>query len=165
MGMESGISDRLWDRGVQTFIEACKHPRLSDITLDYTVVDGSRKIFKVLATYRSRGGPIRVGYRWTESRRMGWLPEVFVGERTAPGAHHARAFRNLAWQSGLWRERRDLGSAMLAVTQIFFRAQTVRNELDQEHMKRFADTGAPVERAQELTLQTLNDLAFLYSGD
>ncbi|MET4143926.1 hypothetical protein [Arthrobacter sp. UYCo732] len=162
--MENGVTDRLWDKDIQEFIEACKHEKLGDITLGYTGMDGGRKILNVTATYRSARGPLLIGYRWAENRQLGWLPEVFVGTRTAPASHEARAHVRLAWQSGMWRERRDLISALLAVTQVFFRAQMVRTGLDQEHAKRFTATELTAERAQELTLQTLNDLAFLYSA-
>jgi len=47
MGMENSVEDRLWDKDVQEFIEACKHCQLSDVLLDYTVMDGGRKILNV----------------------------------------------------------------------------------------------------------------------
>jgi hypothetical protein len=162
--MENGVDDRLWDKEIQQFIEACKNGKLGSILLGYTVMDDGRKILNVQATYSSRQGPVRIGYRWAQSRRLGWLPVVFVGERAAAAVHQVRALRVLAWQSGLWRERRDLTAALLAVTQVFFRAQMVRAGLDEEHVKLLADAGPESERVQDMTLQTLNDLAFLYSG-
>ncbi len=165
MDMEKALSDRLWDKDVQGFIEACQSRQLSDVTLDYTVRDDGRKILNVRAIYGSRTrGPIHIGYRWTENRRTAWTPEIFVGRHTAPAAHHVRAFLPVALRAGYWRDRKNLSLALLAVTQVFFRAQMVRGGLDREHLQRFADEEAPIERAQGLTLQTLNDLAFLYSG-
>jgi len=160
MGMENSVEDRLWDKDVQEFIEACKHCQLSDVLLDYTVMDGGRKILNVTASFRSRTrGSVMVGYRWAESPRYSWLPQVFVGGHTAPAAHRPGAFRQIAWRAGLWRERTGLDAALLAVKEVFFRAQIVRGGLDKEHLKLHPD----VEAAQKLTLQVINDLAFLYS--
>jgi hypothetical protein len=89
---------------------------------------------------------------------------VFAGERSAAAVHQVRALRVLAWQAGPWRDRRDLTAALLAVTQVFVKAQMVRTGLAQEHMKVLTDEGQASEKVQEMTLHMLNYLAFLYSG-
>src|SRR5687768_18610954 len=77
--------DGLWDEGVQEFIEACKHEQLIDISLGYSVLDDRRQILKVSALYRSRfRGLIPIGYRWADRPKLGWVPEVFIGDKTAP---------------------------------------------------------------------------------
>jgi hypothetical protein len=159
--MESNVTDRLWDKEVQEFIEACKSVQLSDVRLSYTEA-GDGRFLGVTAVYRSpKRGPLPIGYSWVKQDRTGWLPEVFLGSSTAFAGLRGALIRRMVWRHGLWRERQDLTNALDAVGQVFFKAQSVRAGLDREHLKQFQDE---LERAQALTLQTLNDLAFLYSG-
>lgn len=163
--MENDVTDRVWDKDVQDFIEACKNAKLGSIVLGYSTIDDGRKILNVTAQYHPlRGEPVPVGYRWTDTRGPGWLPEVFVRAKTAAATAQSSAFRRLAWRAGLWRERKRLADALLALKDIFFKAQLVRSWLDQEHLKTMNSDAASIAKAQELTLQTLNDLAYLYSG-
>lgn len=157
--------DGLWDEGVQDFIEACKNEKLVDISLGYSVVDAERQILKVSALYRSRfRGLIPIGYRWADRPKLGWVPEVYVGEETAPAGHEPHGYSRIAWRSGLWRERKQL-AALQGVTDVFFKAHRVRGGLELEHLKAIGEgDDLPVPRAREVTLQTLNDLAFLYGG-
>lgn len=105
------------------------------------------------------------GDRWVEHPERGWLPEFFVGSQTVPAAQEGAAVFGIAWRTGLRRERRHLGSALLTVREIFFKAQMVRAALDVEHLKALTnEEEVSVARAQELTRQTLNDLAYLYSA-
>ncbi|WP_139187283.1 hypothetical protein [Pseudarthrobacter chlorophenolicus] len=159
------MTDRLWDKSVQEFIQACKHEQLRDVRLGYTVLDDTRKILNVTATYASRKrGPVSVGYRWAETKQ-GWLPEVFVDLHTAPAGLPA-APRILAWKSRLWRERAGVRTALEAVSLIFFKATAVRNDLGTMLTSRSPESSEVVlEQGHLLTLQTLNDLAFIYSGD
>jgi hypothetical protein len=93
---------------------------------------------------------------------LGWVPAVFLEEETAPAANQSDVFFRMAWRSGLLREWNHV--ALTAVSDIFFKAQMVRAELDAEHLNALrSDDLQSVARAQELTLQTLNDLAYLYS--
>lgn len=158
--------DSLWDKGVQEFIEACKHEKLIDISLGYSVLDAKRQILKVSAQYRSRSrGLIPIGYRWADRPKLGWVAEVFVGDKTAPAGQKPDAYFRIAWRAGLWRERKQLAEALKGVTNIFFKAHRVRGGLELEHLKAIERDGdLPVPRAREVTLQTLNDLAFLYGG-
>lgn len=164
--MENGVTDRLWDKDVQEFIDACKHEKLSSVVLGYSEMDDGRKILNVTALYRTRSlGLILVGYRWVVHPERGWLPEFFVGNQTVPAAQQGAAVFGIAWRTGLRRERRHLRSALLTVREIFFKAQMVRAALDVEHLKALTnEEEVSVARAQELTLQTLNDLAYLYSA-
>lgn len=164
--MENGVTDRLWDKDVQGFIEACKHVKLTGVTLGYSVMEDGRKILNVSGQYQTRfGGLLPIGYGWVNKPRLGWVPEVFVGQETAPAANQSGLFFRLAWRAGLLREWKHLASALVAVGEIFFRAQRVRDGLDKEHIKALGTEGeSSIVRAQELTLQTLNDLAYLYSS-
>jgi hypothetical protein len=159
-GMDSSVTDRLWDKEVQEFIAACKAVQLGDVVLSYTEADDG-KFLGVAAVYRSaRWGPMPIGYSWVKQPATGWLPEVFLGRATGFAGQRRLLIRRAVWRQGLWWERHDLSNALEAVGQVFFKAQAVRAGLDGEHLKLFPDDPA---RAQELTLQTLNDLAFLYS--
>jgi hypothetical protein len=62
--MENGVTDRLWDKGVQDFIGACKHEKLGAVMLGYSMMDDGRKILNVSALYRTRRHQmIPAGYR------------------------------------------------------------------------------------------------------
>lgn len=171
------MTDRLWDSDVQKYIEACKHELLRDIRLGYTVLNEEERFLDVSASFPSRRGYVAIGYRWAESSRYGgWLPEVFVGGHTAPAGLRG-GFGGIAWRAGLWRERKDLARALAAVTDVFFKAQVVRAGLGQSFSDQCLETRSPgsaqlpenaksvTEQGHVLTLQTLNDLAYLYSGD
>ena len=85
--------DGLWDEGVQEFIEAVKHERLADISLGYLVLDAERQILKVSALYGSRfRGLIPIGYRWADRPKLGWVPELYVGEETAPAGQQPKGY-------------------------------------------------------------------------
>lgn len=160
--MENGVTDRLWDKDVQEFIEACKAKHLGDVRLGYTVMEDGRKLLSVAAVYRSsRRGPMPVGYRWVHRGRGGWLPFVFLGTAASLPPLQKSLVRRAVWSQGLWRERKEASEALAAVGHIFFKAHAVRQGLDAEHLKQYPDD---LERVQVMTLQTLNDLAFLYSS-
>jgi hypothetical protein len=158
--MDSSVTDRLWDKEVQEFVEACKAVQLTDVTLSYTDAEDGR-FLGVSAIYRSpKQGCLPIGFSWVKQPATGWLPEVFLGRATGFAGQRRSLIRRVVWRQGMWRERLDISRALEAVGNVFFKAQSVRAGLDSEHLKLFPDDPA---RAQELTLQTLNDLAFLYS--
>lgn len=74
MDIEGGVTDRLWDKEVQEFIEACKAVQLRDVALSYTDGAGGR-FLAVSAVYQSpKRGPFPIGYSWVRQPRTGWLP-------------------------------------------------------------------------------------------
>lgn len=182
--MENGVTDRLWDKDVQEFIEACKHEKLADIEVGYSGVGSA--FLSVSARYRTRRGRlIPIGYRWVQSSKWGTHAEVYIGTVSAAGAHEAKQFFRLAWRARLWRERKDVAYALLAVTTLYFKAHAVRDRLQLEHLKDLKkdqefsaallkgglDDGLDVDdrrdaisQARDMTLQTLNDLAHLYGA-
>lgn len=185
MEMESGVTDRLWDKDVQEFIIACRHEQLSDITLGYTVLGGGQMLLTASAFYLTkRGRRVPVGYRWTESR-SGAAAEIFVGRAKASAGQELDGLFGLALRAGLWGERRHVAFALMALADVRSKADGVRGRLQLEYLKAlFGDEPVSVEplqsgpddaagspgrqsriaQAQELTLQTLNDLAYLYGA-
>lgn len=183
--MENGLTDRLWDSDVQEFISACRNETLSDITLGYTVLGDGKLLLTASAFYLSRRGRrVPLGYRWTKSK-SGTAAEIYVGKAKASAGQELDGLFGLALRAGLWRERRHVAYALLAVTEIRSKADGVRGRLELEYLKALYgveavsavpvpsgrnDTGDSPERqsrvaqAQELTLQTLNDLAYLYGA-
>jgi hypothetical protein len=183
--MENGLTDRLWDRDVQEFISACRNETLSDITLGYTVLGDGKLLLTASAFYLSRRGRrVPLGYRWTESK-SGTAAEIYVGKAKASAGQELDGLFGLALRAGLWRERRHVAYALLALTEIRSKADGVRGRLELEYLKALYgveavsvvpvppgrnDAGDSPERqsrvaqAQELTLQTLNDLAYLYGA-
>lgn len=182
--MENGVTDRLWDKDVQEFIEACKHEKLADIEVGYS---GIGSIFlSVSARYCTRRGRlIPIGYRWVESKKWGIHAEVYIGSTAAPAAHDSRDFFRLAWKSGLWLERKHVGYALLAVTTLYFKAHAVRDRLQLEQLKDLkkdqefsiallkgglddgldvGDRRDAISQARDMALQTLNGLAHLYGA-
>lgn len=159
--MENGVTDRLWDRDVQEFISTCRQEKLSDITLNQRELDSGQPLLTVSATYRSRKGRlVPVGYRWTESR-SGVAGEVYLGKAKAPAGPGLEGLFRLALRAGLWRERRHVAFALLALTDLHSKADGIRGRLQLEYLRAFGGD-ASAAQAQELTLQTLNDLAYLY---
>lgn len=159
-GME-GVTDRLWDKEVQEFIESCKAVQLLDVRLSYTDA-GDGAFLGVSAVYLSpKRGRLPIGYSWVRQPDTGWLPEVFLGPGTEFAGRRGTLVKRFVIRHGLWRERRDITKALDAVGEVFFKAQAVRAGLDREHAKQYPEDP---DRVQALTLQTLNDLAFLYSG-
>lgn len=183
--MESGVTDRLWDKDVQEFIGACRHEKLSDIALGYTVLGGGEVLLTASALYLSkRGRHVPLGYRWAESK-SGAAAEVFVGKAKASAGQELDGLFGLALRAGLWGERRHVAFALLALTDVHSKADGVRGRLQLEYLKAIYGvepvTVAPrpsgrndaadsperkgkVAQARELTLQTLNDLAYLYGA-
>lgn len=183
--MENGVTDRLWDRDVQDFISACRHEKLSDISFGYSVLGDGKLLLTASALYLSRRGRhVPLGYRWTESK-SGTAAEVFVGKAKASAGQELDRLFGLALRAGLWGERRHVAFALLAVTEVHSKADGVRGRLELEYLKalyggepvpvapapsaRKDAAGSPerkpsVTQAQELTLQTLNDLAYLYGA-
>lgn len=182
--MDNGVTDRLWDKDVQEFIEACKHDKLADVEVAYSGIGSA--FLSVSARYRTRRGRlIPIGYRWVESGKWGTHAEVYLGTASAPGAHEAKDFFRLARRAGLFWERNSVAYALLAVMTLYFKAHAVRDRLQLEHLndlkndQEFSaallqggiDDGLDVgerqdliSRARDMTLQTLNDLAHLYSA-
>lgn len=183
--MESGVTDRLWDKDVQEFIIACRHGQLSDITLGYTVLGAGQMFLTASAFYLSkRGRRVPMGYRWTESK-SGPAAEIFVGRAKASAGQELDGLFGLALRAGLWGERRHVAFALMALADVQSKADGVRGRLQLEYLKAlFGDEPVSVEplrsgpddgagspgrqsriaQAQELTLQTLNDLAYLYGA-
>lgn len=183
--MENGVTDRLWDKDVQEFIIACRHENLSDITLGYKILGGGQMLLTASAFYLSkRGRRVPVGYRWTESK-SGPTAEIFVGRAKASAGQELDGLFGLALRAGLWGERRHVAFALLAVTDVQSKADGVRGRLQFEYLKAlYSDDPVPAEplpsgrsatselagqqsriaQALELTLQTLNDLAYLYGA-
>ena len=159
--MENGVTDRLWDRDVQEFIAACRQEKLSDISVNQLDTENGQSLLSVSATYRSRNGRILpVGYRWTKSR-SGPMGEVYIGRANAPAGLELDGLFWLALRSGLWVERRHVAFALLALTDLQSKADGVRVRLQLEYLKVLGGN-EPGAQARELTLQTLNDLAYLY---
>lgn len=159
--MENRLTDRLWDRDVQAFIAACRQERLSDITVSQKEADNGQSLLSVSATYRSGKGRIQpVGYRWVTSR-SGLAGEVYVGKAKAPAGLELDGLFWLALRAGLWGERRHLAFALLALADLRSKADGVRGRLQLEYLGTLGGK-ASMAQAQELTLQTLNDLAYLY---
>jgi hypothetical protein len=159
--MENGVTDRLWDRDVQEFISACRQERLSDITLSHAGADDGQPKLSVSATYRSTKGRSRpVGYRWVKSG-SGLAGEVYVGKAKAPAGLELDGMFWLALREGLWSERRHLAFALLALADLQSKADGVRGRLQLAYLGTLG-AEASLAQAQELTLQTLNDLAYLY---
>jgi hypothetical protein len=184
MDMENGVTDRLWDKDVQEFISACRHEKLRDITLGYTVRGNGEMLLTASALYLSkRGRHVPLGYRWAESK-SGTAAEIFVGKAKASAGQELDGLFGLAVRAGLWGERRHVAFALLAVTDVHSKADGVRGRLQLEYLKALygvepvsvgplssmrndaADSQrqSRVAQAQELTLQTLNDLAYLYGA-
>ncbi|MFF1383330.1 hypothetical protein ACFVWT_07195 [Arthrobacter sp. NPDC058288] len=183
--MESGVTDRLWDKDVQEFISACRQEKLSDIALGHSLGVNGRALLTVSATYRSRKGRIvPVGFRWADSR-SGLTAEVYAGKAKAPARVGLDGLFRLALRAGLWAERRHVAFALLAVTDVQSKADGVRARLQLEYLKAlggnesestallvrgpYDSAGDPerkalIEQAGELTMQTLNDLAYLYGA-
>lgn len=179
--MENGVTDRLWDKDVQGFISACRQEKLCDIALDHR--DGNGKaLLTVAATYRSRKGRIvPVGYRWADSK-SGLTAEVYVGKAKAPAELELDGLFRLALRAGLWGERRHVAFALMAITDVQAKAARVRGRLQLEYLKalggdepnsavsgRVDAAGTPerkalMAQADGLTMQTLNDLAYLYGA-
>jgi hypothetical protein len=183
--MESSVTDRLWDRDVQEFISACRQEKLSDIALDHRPGANGRALLDVSATYRSRKGRIvPVGYRWADSR-SGLAAEVYAGKAKAPAGVELDGLFRLALWAGLWAERRHVAFALLAVRDVQSKADGVSSRLQLEYLKALGanesdstasllrgtgDSAGDPERmaliaqARGLTMQTLNDLAYLYGS-
>lgn len=182
--MENGVTDRLWDKDIQEYIAACRHEKLSDITLGYSDGDGGPVFLTASAYYFTlKGRSVPIGYRWVDSK-SGKAAEVYVGKATAPAAQELDGLFRLALRAGLWRERRHVAFALLAVTDVYFKADGVRGRLHFEHLRALCGDEAvsvallqsggadgsgslenkKVDQAYELTLQTLNDLAYLYGA-
>ncbi|MBP1136179.1 hypothetical protein JOE31_002411 [Arthrobacter sp. PvP023] len=181
--MESSVTDRLWDKDVQEFISACRQEKLSDIALDHRAGADGRALLTVSATYRSRKGRIvPVGYRWADSR-SGLAAEVYAGKAKAPAGVALDGLFRVALRAGLWAERRHVAFALLAVTDVQSKADGVSSRLQLEYLKvlggkepdfamtswsgrddspEVPDRKTLLARARELTMQTLNDLAYLY---
>jgi hypothetical protein len=124
-----------------------------------------------------------LGYRWAESK-SGTAAEIFVGKAKASAGQELDGLFGLAVRAGLWGERRHVAFALLAVTDVHSKADGVRGRLQLEYLKALhgvepvsvgplssmrndaADSQrqSRVAQAQELTLQTLNDLAYLYGA-
>jgi hypothetical protein len=183
--MENGVSDRLWDKDVQEYIAACRHEKLSDITLGYSAGHQGQSSLTASALYVTlKGRKVPIGYRWADSK-PGRMAEVYVGKATAPAPQELEGLFRLALRAGLWRERRHVAFALLAVAEVHMKADGVRSRLHFEHLKAlYRDEAVPIalhqsaggdgidapeqraraEQAHELTLQTLNDLAYLYGA-
>ncbi|CAN7361023.1 hypothetical protein LJR078_002172 [Arthrobacter sp. LjRoot78] len=160
--MENGVTDRLWDKAVQEFIAACRQEKLSDIALTNEGLDNGQQL-AVSATYLSRKGrSVPVGFRWTAAE-SGLAAEIYVGKAKAPAGLELDGLFRLALRAGLWMERRHVAFALLAVTDIHSTADGVRGRLELEYLKTLAGEGS-VTQARDLTLQTLNDLAYLYGS-
>lgn len=181
--MESSVTDRLWDRDVQEFISACRQENLSDIALDHRPGADGRVRLTVSATYRSRKGRIvPVGYRWADSR-AGLTAEVYAGKAKAPAGAELDGLLRLALRAGLWAERRHVAFALLAVMELQSKADGVSGRLQLEYLKALGgkdpdfavsslsgredsdevpERKTLLARARGLTVQTLNDLAYLY---
>lgn len=126
MDMESSVSDRLWDKEVQEFIEACKAVQLREVMLSYTDGAGGR-FLAVTAVYQSlKQGPVPVGYSWVRQPKTGWLPEISFGQITGFAGQRRDLVRKVVLRQRLWREWRDLEKALEAVGHVFFKAQAVR---------------------------------------
>ncbi len=182
--MENGVTDRLWDKDVQEFIEACKHEKLADIEVGYSGIGSA--FLSVSARYRTRRGRlIPIGYRWVESGKWGTHAEVYLGTVPAPAGHDAKDFFRLAWKTRLWWERNHVAYALLAVTTLYFKAHAVRDRMQLEHLENLKkdqefsaallkggiDDGLDVDQrreaisqARDAALRTLNDLAHLYGA-
>lgn len=161
--MENGVTDRLWDKAVQEFIAACRQEKLSDITLNHEPLDNGQALLGVSASYRSRKGrTVPLGFRWAAAK-SGIAAEVYVGRAKAPAGVELDGLFRLALRAGLWMERRHVAFALLAVTDIHSKADGVRGRLELEYLKALAGDES-VAQARELTLQTLNDLAYLYGS-
>jgi hypothetical protein len=159
--MENGVTDRLWDRDVQDFIAACRQEKLTDIMLSQIDVGNGRPRLSVSAAYRARNGrQLPVGYRWPKSRD-GSSGELYVGKASASAGQELHGLSWLALRAGLWAERRDLALVLTALTDLQSKADGVRGRLQLEYLRALG-TNASMTQAQELTLQTLNDLAYLY---
>ncbi|WP_314192394.1 hypothetical protein [uncultured Arthrobacter sp.] len=77
--MKNGATDRLWDKDVQEFIEACKHEKLADIEVGYSGIGST--FLSVSARYRTRRGRLMpIGYRWVESKKWGTHADELVPE-------------------------------------------------------------------------------------
>ena len=183
--MENGVTDRLWDKDVQEFIAACRHEKLSDITLGYSAARSGEMLLTASALYRSKSGrTVPVGVRWAESK-AGALAQMYVGKAKAPAGQELEGLFRLALRAGLWWERRHVAFALLAVMDVHAKADGVRGRLQLEHLKALhghesamasplppgrGDSGRSPQRevlsaqAEQLTLQTLNDLAYLYGA-
>lgn len=183
--MESSVTDRLWDRDVQEFISACRQEKLSDIALDHRPGANGRVLLDVSATYRSRKGRIvPVGYRWADSP-SGLTAEVYAGKAKAPAGVELDGLFRLALRAGLWAERRHVAFALLAVSDVQSKADGVSSRLQLEYLKALggnesdstasllrgrgdsagdSERTALIAQARELTMQTLNDLAYLYGS-
>lgn len=187
--MENGVTDRLWDKDVQEYIVACRHGELSDITLGYSAGNDGQFFLTASAHYLSpKGRVVPIGYHGADSK-SGRTAEVRIGEAKAPAPQELKGLFRLALRAGLWRERRHVAFALMALTDVHFKADGVRGRLHYEHLKalyrdeavsvapdqasRGGGPGSPewtakAAQAHALTLQTLNDLAYLYgtrSGD
>ncbi|QOT19611.1 hypothetical protein [Paenarthrobacter sp. YJN-5] len=178
------MTDRLWDKDVQEFIDACKHDKLADVEVAYSGIGST--FLSVSARYRTRRGRLMpIGYRWVTSEKGLTHAEVYLGTASAPGAHEAKDFFRLARRAGLFWERKSVAYALLAVMTVYFKAHAVRDRLQLEHLndlKRDQEFSATllqggiddgldidarrdlISQAQDMTLRTLNDLAHLYSA-
>jgi hypothetical protein len=183
--MENGITDRLWDKDVQEYIAACRHEKLSDITLGYSAGDDGHSFLTASALYVTlRGRAVPIGYRWAASK-SGRTAEVYVGKARTTASQGLEGLFRLALRAGLWRERRHVAFALLALTDVHLKADGVRSRLHFEHLKALyrdeadllallqssrgdgidaPERRATAEQAHELTLQILNDLAYLYGA-
>jgi hypothetical protein len=189
MDMENGVTDRLWDKDVQEYIAACRHEKLSDITLGYSTGNDGQFFLTASALYLSlKGRVVPIGYHWADLK-SGRIAEVHIGKAKAPAPQELNGLFRLALRAGLWIERRHVAFALMALTDVHFKADGVRSRLHFEHLKALhrdeavsvallqasrgdgldsPDRRAKTAQAHELTLQTLNDLAYLYgarSGD
>lgn len=182
--MENIESDRLWDQHVQEFIAACKHERLSDISIGYSFADD--ELLNVSAMYKTRRGRLLpIGYRWVESKELGKNAEVYLGTATSAGGHEEKDFFRIARKARLWFEQKHVAHALLAVTTLHFKGLAVRNLMQISQLKALTadaeftaallkgkmddDLDIPerkeeIAKTRELTLQTLNDLAHLYGA-
>jgi hypothetical protein len=183
--MENGVTDRLWDKDVQEYIAACRHEKLTDITLGYSAGDDGHSFLTASALYVTlKGRAVPIGYRWADSK-SGRTAEVYVGKARTAAPRELEGLFRLALRAGLWRERRHVAFALLAVSDVHLKADGVRSRLHFEHLKAlYRDEGlsaallrasrvdgldsherkAKAAQAHELTLQTLNDLAYLYGA-
>lgn len=182
--MTEEATGRVWDKEVQAFIRTCNYETLTDIRLTDSVPDGNDALLEVEALYVSRAGrrvPVRFFWEGTGNDRV---PMIRLGRAQAPFARYADAFLKVAGRAGLWRERRRAASAVLAVSNIYFAAQSARGRLQAaqlrvlgqmercaaaEPVRSGTDGGTSMHRRQARTLDdhrralaTLNDLAHLY---
>jgi hypothetical protein len=171
------VTERIWDTEVQAFIAACMHRGLHNIELKENPVDGDGSLLQVDALYRSRRGalvPVRL--RW-ERYDGSWAPFISVGNHSCPVFKNHHDYYPVARQARLWWERRTLGAALLGLAAIYVKAHAVRGQLHAARLREArteeralpglvtaGDTEIRMAETQQLTLATLNDLAYLYGS-